>query len=543
MGMGYNLYSLTGVVSPTAVIPTFTQTATYTPFDKIKTVTENDKQIVFTYGPDNQRQMAQYYTAGVLTKTRYYIGDGYEKTENADGSTPYICYIYAEGKLVGMYVRNGGALSIKYVRADYQGSIMEILNNAGSIAEERSYDAWGRMRDPDTWDYSTVPAYAYDRGYTGEELLKDFNIINLNGRLYDPLIGRMFSVDPVIGNAANSQSYNSYSYALNNPLKYTDNSGNDPALSMGLGAGFGGYAGYQVGKAKGATGGRMLEYILGGACIGAAAGAGGYYAGGLVSTALGGGAVGGVAGVVAGGFAGGFVNGAGDSWLGGSSFQQGLNAGLDGGVSGIAEAVGYAAAGYGLGSIGTAETAGNEGWEYEGDVEDAGNESYAYETGGSFYGKGAKGNSVLVYDATQIPGKAGTSGTLTWYDIVNGDYIACDSWSALSGSRNAGPIPSGAWELSDFRFRGEDEAQGGYYAHGIGFTVDITPDPQYGRGALRIHPDGNVPGTLGCIGLTGNGADLNQFAGQVKCYLSEYGTMRLFVTGQQAYMGTIIVKP
>lgn len=48
----------------------------------------------------------------------------------------------------------------------------------------------------------------------------------MNGRIYDPLVGRMFSPDPFIGDAANSQAYNKYSYVLNNPLKYTDPSGN-----------------------------------------------------------------------------------------------------------------------------------------------------------------------------------------------------------------------------------------------------------------------------------------------------------------------------
>ena len=39
-----------------------------------------------------------------------------------------------------------------------------------------------------------------------------------NGRLYDPTLGRFLSPD-------NSQSFNRYSNCLNNPLKYTDPSG------------------------------------------------------------------------------------------------------------------------------------------------------------------------------------------------------------------------------------------------------------------------------------------------------------------------------
>lgn len=47
----------------------------------------------------------------------------------------------------------------------------------------------------------------------------------MNGRLYDPLVGRMLSPDIVIQDEQNSQAYNRYSYCFNNPLRFTDPSG------------------------------------------------------------------------------------------------------------------------------------------------------------------------------------------------------------------------------------------------------------------------------------------------------------------------------
>ena len=47
----------------------------------------------------------------------------------------------------------------------------------------------------------------------------------MNGRMYDPLVGRMLSPDIVIQNPEYSQSYNRYSYCFNNPLRFTDPSG------------------------------------------------------------------------------------------------------------------------------------------------------------------------------------------------------------------------------------------------------------------------------------------------------------------------------
>jgi uncharacterized protein RhaS with RHS repeats len=46
-----------------------------------------------------------------------------------------------------------------------------------------------------------------------------------NGRVYDPQTGRFLSADPIVQSQNDLQSYNRYSYALNNPLVYTDPTG------------------------------------------------------------------------------------------------------------------------------------------------------------------------------------------------------------------------------------------------------------------------------------------------------------------------------
>jgi len=81
------------------------------------------------------------------------------------------------------------------------------------------------------WSYTLTsePALFADRGFTGHEHLTQFGIINMNGRLYDPLVGRFLSPDNYITAPGYTQSYNRYSYCFNNPLRFTDPSGNKPA--------------------------------------------------------------------------------------------------------------------------------------------------------------------------------------------------------------------------------------------------------------------------------------------------------------------------
>ena len=56
-------------------------------------------------------------------------------------------------------------------------------------------------------------------------MMGEFGLVNMNGRLYDPTLGRFLSPDNYVQEPGNSQSFNRYSYCLNNPLKYTDPSG------------------------------------------------------------------------------------------------------------------------------------------------------------------------------------------------------------------------------------------------------------------------------------------------------------------------------
>ena len=147
---------------------------------------------------------------------------------------------------------------IEYRHFDHLGSSASITDAAGSELVALAHDPHGERRKPD-WtrrlSESEIAALGTDhgdrtsRGFTGHEHLDRTGLVHMNGRLYDPLLGRFLSPDPIVANPADGQQWNLYSYAGNSPLSYVDPSGLsfcDPAQQSwcgGVGLPSGGWGG------------------------------------------------------------------------------------------------------------------------------------------------------------------------------------------------------------------------------------------------------------------------------------------------------------
>jgi len=194
---------------------------TYTDFKKIATLTEGNKSYALTYGVDDERRMSVYKVNGSTRLTRYYLGD-YEEEVDASGNVRKIHYLSGGAVLI----RNKGKDSLLYGYSDYQGSLIALTDENGTVVEQYAYDPWGNRRNPADWTASdTRTSWRLNRGYTGHEHLDAFAIINMNGRVYDPLTGMFFSPDPQLQDPGNWMNYNRYGYCYNNPLIYSDPSG------------------------------------------------------------------------------------------------------------------------------------------------------------------------------------------------------------------------------------------------------------------------------------------------------------------------------
>ena len=173
-----------------------------------------------------QRRVMKTYENSSLTQTKYYSGS-YEKIVDVAQGTKELTYISAGTGLAAVFVKDfDNSEELYYIHSDYLGSIMALSNESGSKVEEYFYDAWGQRKNPNDWSQNdTRTGLIIDRGYTGHEHWEHFNLINMNGRVYDPDLGRFLSPDPMYQQPAYSQLFNKYSYVINNPLKYIDPSG------------------------------------------------------------------------------------------------------------------------------------------------------------------------------------------------------------------------------------------------------------------------------------------------------------------------------
>jgi len=117
----------------------------------------------------------------------------------------------------------------QFYHTDDLGSASVITDSNGNRKEQMVYFPFGTYRAVGningTYDYDpSFPDVFYT--FTDQEDDDDLGFYNYEARLYDPVLGRFISPDSMVPDPNNPQSLNRYSYALNNPLRYIDPSGN-----------------------------------------------------------------------------------------------------------------------------------------------------------------------------------------------------------------------------------------------------------------------------------------------------------------------------
>jgi RHS repeat-associated protein len=196
---------------------------TYSSFNKPTQIKSPTHTTRFFYGPDRAR-----YKKTLGEDTTYYSGKLFEK-EIKGTKIRYKNFIYAGTQVVAIDIEeDDGAILIPtthYLHYDSLGSVDTITNESGEVIQRVSYKPFGERIIPEWQNQTSTTDPLTKRGFTGHEHIEEHDLIHMNGRIYDPTIGRFLSADPHIQAPYDTQSYNRYSYVMNNPLKYTDPSG------------------------------------------------------------------------------------------------------------------------------------------------------------------------------------------------------------------------------------------------------------------------------------------------------------------------------
>ena len=149
-----------------------------------------------------------------------------------------IYYYYdASGVALGFRYKNHmtGSESEYFYGRNGQGEIIQIISSTGAVVVEYAYDAWGVctiLYDTTSEKIGTINPFRYKDYYYDIET----GWYYLNSRYYDPEAGRFLSADPVLGSNGDLLSYNRYLYCSNNPVMYTDPSGEGILVALVAGA-------------------------------------------------------------------------------------------------------------------------------------------------------------------------------------------------------------------------------------------------------------------------------------------------------------------
>ncbi len=211
----------------------------YTAFDKPSTIWRGEATASFAYDADQNRLFKSLDSGDSAPTETVYIDDLFERVtschvnddchDRTESLVDYKYFVRSPERVVAVvtkHTRPGWAdvtrSDTKYVHTDHLGSVNVVTDPAAStfVQEQRSYDPFGQRQN--TVGTRTVP-----QDYTGHESDDELGLVDMKGRMYDPIVGRFLRADPVVRDPFNGQSWNPYSYVRNNPLTLVDPTGFD----------------------------------------------------------------------------------------------------------------------------------------------------------------------------------------------------------------------------------------------------------------------------------------------------------------------------
>ncbi|MFA7401269.1 MAG: SpvB/TcaC N-terminal domain-containing protein, partial [Bacteroidales bacterium] len=185
----------------------------YTPFNKVETITEGANNYKIEYYPNHQKGATSLWHNNTLIEHKLYAGKSFE-WETVNDKKYY--YVYAEGQPIAVFIQEGNNDPVPYlIITDHLGGVDLITDRYGNMVDSMSFDAWGNRRNYNNWHQKDNSVHLIDRGFTMHQHLDSFNLINMEGRMYDPVVAQFLSPDPYVQAPEYTQGLNRYSYCMN----------------------------------------------------------------------------------------------------------------------------------------------------------------------------------------------------------------------------------------------------------------------------------------------------------------------------------------
>jgi RHS repeat-associated protein len=211
----------------------------------------------FSYGFDSSR--VHVVSSGIAT---FYPSKNY----NIEG-TKSIMHIFSGPTALASVENSLGNTTLRYITSDHLGGSSVVTDSSGVIVEVTDYHPYGATRID-----AKSSSFSEQRKFTGHEFDSSTGLTYQGSRYYSGSRGSFISEDPLsrsLGMSSRSESLmndpqmlNMYSYARGNPLMYTDEYGENPALLVPAILGYyAGYAGAMLGDYRnGASGSEMYRH-------------------------------------------------------------------------------------------------------------------------------------------------------------------------------------------------------------------------------------------------------------------------------------------
>ena len=178
-------------------------------------IVKGDQEVEFFYDADGRRIVKKIGEDKTVYVNQYY------QSSIINHQSSFIKYYFANGRIAQSKEDN-----LSFLHQDHLGSnVLATDSNSEPLGKALSYFPYGKT-------ISNQQLAINNYLFTGQEQDPEIDLYNYNARLYNPKTGVFISADTV-------QGLNRYAYAANNPMMFTDPSGN--MLDAGGGGGGGPY--------------------------------------------------------------------------------------------------------------------------------------------------------------------------------------------------------------------------------------------------------------------------------------------------------------